>query len=297
MKIYVFVVNRPVSLEISRQFHAIYFRHQDRPWRKHILDRFVRYCCATFSILKYLYFSVGTLFGLCPLIIGIVLQERLLPFGFFLPYFDHTTNPGFEINYVFSMLMVYLAVHGLAASETYFVQNIILGIGHMQMMLEMLNELNEQLGRVEMRRSFKLDSEIEMKIKEVIFEHQEHMKFMKVFEELFSNHSLFMVGSASLVIVICLVVLVKIFWVIGLFMMAMMFWQILFICALGTAFETSCWQFTERLYTIDWHLMLPRHRKYWRMVIQIAQRPHLNTMGGVMPSNLNTFMLVSDTYT
>lgn len=121
-------------------------------------------------------------------------------------------------------------------------------------------------------------------------------RFMRLFEKIFSAHSFVMVGCASLVMVVCLFVLVQHFWAVGLFMIGMVLVQILFICVMGTVFETSCERFGLKLYLINWHLLSPKHRQHLRLVMQMAQTPPLNTMGGVLPSNLNSFMLVRITY-
>lgn len=117
-------------------------------------------------------------------------------------------------------------------------------------------------------------------------------RFTRTFGVIFSSLSLIVVGCASAVIVMCLVVLVKEFWVLGFVLIAMVLWQIIFVCAMGTAFESSCLWFSEGLYTMDWFLLAPKHRKYWRMLIQMAHRPHLVTLGSVWTANLNMFMVV-----
>lgn len=119
-------------------------------------------------------------------------------------------------------------------------------------------------------------------------------RFTRKFGVIFSSLSLIVVGCASAVIVMCLVVLVKQFWVLGFVLIAMVLWQIIFVCAMGTAFESSCLQFSEGLYTMDWFLLAPKHRKYWRMLIQMAHRPHLVTLGSVWTANLNMFMVVRE---
>lgn len=101
-----------------------------------------------------------------------------------------------------------------------------------------------------------------------------------------------MVVSASLMVVVCLVVLVKQFWLLGLVMIALGLSQILFICALGTVFESSCTLFLEKTCQIDWYLMSPSCRKNWVLIMRLAQTPNLNTMGGLHLSNLNSFLMV-----
>lgn len=102
-----------------------------------------------------------------------------------------------------------------------------------------------------------------------------------------------MVGSASLMILVCLVVLVKQFWLLGLLFCVLGIYQILFVCAIGTAYEASCTGFLDKLYLSHWYLLSPNQRKQWWLIMQIAQRPKLNTMGGMHPSNLNSFLIVS----
>lgn len=105
-------------------------------------------------------------------------------------------------------------------------------------------------------------------------------------------HNLIMVGAASLIIIACLVVLVERLWIVGLLMISMALWQILFICAMGTIFEESSMRFTENIYSIDWHLLTGRQRMYLRLILQMAQKPHLNSIGGCWLANLNAFMMV-----
>lgn len=110
---------------------------------------------------------------------------------------------------------------------------------------------------------------------------------------IFSSNSLVVVGTASLMIVTCLALLVQQFWLLGIVMIAMALWQILFICFLGTAFESSCEQLAIKTYSVDWYLFTPRLRKHWFLIFRMTQSPILNTIGDVWPSNLNNFIMVS----
>lgn len=177
MKIYVFLFRRPKILQLSNKFHAIYLRNSGDPRRKLTLDRFVSYTTRAYTVLRNLYAVVAALIGFCPLIAGILLEKRILPFGLFLPFMDHKRSPGFEMNYAYSLLMITLGIPGLAASETYFVIHVILGIAHLTMMIAMLDELNEVLQKKNLIRwDYQIEMEIERRIKDVINEHQDHFK-------------------------------------------------------------------------------------------------------------------------
>ena len=101
-----------------------------------------------------------------------------------------------------------------------------------------------------------------------------------------------MVSSASFMIVICLVVLVKDFWLIGFVMMLIAVLQILFICIMGALFEASSCSFSDHIYRVKWYLLRPKERRHLNLMQQLAFFPHLNTMGGLCNSNLNSFMVV-----
>lgn len=116
---------------------------------------------------------------------------------------------------------------------------------------------------------------------------------MKLFEDIFSTHSLVIVVTASMLIIVCLVVLVGSFWAFGPLVIAVALWQILIICTMGSAFQTSCEKFSEKLYAIEWHRLSPRNRTFLVILMQMAQHPRLHTIGGIMESNLSSFMLVS----
>lgn len=177
MKIYVYLFRRPEILQLSHKFHAIYLRSSGDPKRKLILDRFVSYTTRAYFLIRNLYIFVAALIGFCPLIAGILLERRILPFGLFLPFIDHKSSPGYEINYAYLIWTITLCIPGLAASEAYFVMLVILGIGHLTMMIGMLDELNGVLKLKNSTRGvYQLEMEVERRIKDIILEHQDHYK-------------------------------------------------------------------------------------------------------------------------
>lgn len=178
MKIYVFIDHRIRILELTHHFHEIYRRNVDHFHRKLILDRYVRYSWTAFRAIKLLNFSAGFLLSAAPLPMSYLARERVLPFGFFLPVLDHTRSPGFEINYLYMLLLIYLAVHGLAASDGYFVLHIFLSMGHLSMMTNMVEDLNTLLQEKNYHKTGILEEKIEMRIKGIIFEHQEHFRWL-----------------------------------------------------------------------------------------------------------------------
>lgn len=289
VKIPMFLVNSEKFIQLTNKFHELYLRNKDHPRRKHALDKYLKYSWISYKVMVCLYYLAGVLLSTVPLIIGYLIGARVLPFGIFLPYVDHTSSPGFEINYAFSVYMCYLAMRGWIASESYIVLHIFLGMGHLNMIEVLIDDLNEQLNS-----TINLtEQKIQGHIREIIFEHQKLLAFSKSFESMFSFHTLVMVLSASFMIVACMLVLVKQMWLLGLVLISLGVLQILLICLMGTFFEQRCLSLSEKLYMTDWYLFSPKLRKDWYLIMQMASNPTMYTMGGVLPSNLSTFMMVS----
>lgn len=106
-------------------------------------------------------------------------------------------------------------------------------------------------------------------------------------------HSVVVVSTAAAALVICLVVLVKENWYFGLFLIGVAFYEMFQIFLLGTFYEITCMEFVRKLYGIQWNKLSPPNRGILRVILQMAQLPNLSTLGGIAPSNLNTFLQVS----
>lgn len=236
--------------------------------------------------------AAGIVLCVCPFVVGVLLDQKFLPNATHMPLLDHSKSPGYEINYCFACYVIYLALTGLCATESYFVFHVVLSIGHLKMLQEMLSDLNDVIGSKDQNQK---EERFKGKMTEFLFEHQEHFRLTRSFGELFSMHNFVMVVGASVIIVCSLVILVDEFWLLGFVMVFIGFWQILFITLLGTAYETSCEEFEKSTYSVNWYLLAPKQRKAWRLVIQMSQNPRSIPIGRIWKANLNSFIKVRGT--
>lgn len=116
---------------------------------------------------------------------------------------------------------------------------------------------------------------------------------MTYMDRLLKIHSIVIVGTASAVIVICLLVLVNERWIFGIFLIGVALFEMFQTFVIGTFYEIACDEFTAELYAIEWNGLSPKHRTMLRTVLQLSQSPKLTTLGGLFPNNLNTFLKVS----
>lgn len=107
-----------------------------------------------------------------------------------------------------------------------------------------------------------------------------------------SLHSLVTVGTAVIDILCAVVVLVKQFWLVGFAIILVSIYQIGFICTMGATFESRCDRFEQRLNSFKWNnLRVPQQKKFI-LVLQMAQRPKLLSIGNIADANFNTFLKV-----
>lgn len=179
MKIYMFVYHRRTQiLQLSNSFHAIYHRNMEHQQRREILDRFVGLSRFSWIVIRNLYLTICPLIGLSPLVVGFLLQRRILPFGLIVPFVDPSSYSGTIVNYIYNLIFIFISTPGLAASEAFYVMHVALGVGHLHMMMGMLRDLQELLQKKQQdaRGDVELEKLIEVRLKELIYEHQDHFR-------------------------------------------------------------------------------------------------------------------------
>lgn len=178
VKLHFFLGRRDDVLHLSRHFHEIYLRNRKYPDRKAALDKFLDYSSKMYNGMKLVFYMSGSVLALGPIIISIYTRERVLPLGIFLPYLDYTTFPGYEVNYILIMYLLYLLINGLTSSETYFVLHVFLEMGLLNMLRCLFVELNGLIQEKALRdkKDSALDDQIERKIKEILFEQHENLR-------------------------------------------------------------------------------------------------------------------------
>lgn len=162
-------------LEMSRLIHLIYDRNIESPSCKRIIDKHVDYCWRTFRVVRSLYSTACLIIIVPGLLCRIFTTDiRIHPLESFLPYFDPTTSPGFEFNFILHLFLIYLAWAGFCFTDTYFISLLIIARGHLKMMIQMLHELNGVLLAPEQQPPDHADHE--RRLKRICQEHQFHLQ-------------------------------------------------------------------------------------------------------------------------
>lgn len=175
IKIQVFLGYRTSFVRMTAEFQRTYLRSMKQPKRRELLDKFVGYSGFAYKVMRCIYYTAGFVFIAGPLV-ALLLGVRISTAACFLPLLDHKSSPGFEINYVFQSILFYLTTHGLSSSDSSFVVHLLLGMGHLRVIQGMVDDLNELLRNAVPERDALLQEKIEAHIKEIVFEHVEHLR-------------------------------------------------------------------------------------------------------------------------
>ncbi|XP_063709338.1 odorant receptor 7a-like [Culicoides brevitarsis] len=214
-----------------------------------------------------------------------------LTFGFFIPGIDGSTKNGFWVNYFYQNMQIFLtlpALIGFLHAQLLFTLCACFQID--QIMIK-LKKIDEQLSTVEdpCRETFRK----KVKFSEILKLHQNLIKFLTNFENIYN----FELGNSmffySVMLVITLFVCAKEVWIIGYLSVLINSYLLMIPCLYGVAVEIKSDQLINAIYDIQWYLLSENEKKLMIVFLQAAQNPKLLTYGGLLPLNLETFTKVS----
>ena len=119
IKIYLQTAMRDNILTIN-QIIIDFYKYITEKYPKYInhLHKKQKICILLINIMRKLFIAFGFILGLYPFAIMIYTKHLQLPFGFILPGINYTTHPGFEINYLYHLIQIYLVVLGLTGADS-----------------------------------------------------------------------------------------------------------------------------------------------------------------------------------
>jgi hypothetical protein len=183
-----------------------------------------------------------------PILIKILTNELVLPFGFELPFFDPATTSGYAINYIFTIQIAYFAYIGFSGAESYNATSIIPVFGAYQLLIEMLEKLkkfNNEKDEEEMkeRKDF---------LHEIIQTHQDLLDLIDDLENYFKFPHFICLEAIIIQCVASLFALITIGWYVDLVVVIMCICEIFMMCIFGAILEIMKEKFREKISEINW---------------------------------------------
>lgn len=174
MKIYSFIITRQRVVDLYEINHR-YYQHmmgQSIAVKRVLCDNAsLIYIVIKVTVLVYLLLVITAMS--IPGLSSIFLADRILPFGFVMPFIDANTLAGYYANYGIQLIMAIYYWIITVGSDITTIYNLLTAYGQLDVLMTITEELNEQLERNE-----SLDT-IRDKIVEIIRQYQHHRTYLK----------------------------------------------------------------------------------------------------------------------
>uniref|UniRef100_A0A240SXN8 Odorant receptor n=1 Tax=Lutzomyia longipalpis TaxID=7200 RepID=A0A240SXN8_LUTLO len=219
---------------------------------------------------KYIFLMyVGTVIGatVCSLIVTAATNSKALPFGAVLPLIDYESDLGYAMNYCYFTVLTVYGAYGLFASDYLILTCMTIACAQVDTIAVTCEDLSQYLEIFGAEN----DEEVTDLMKTIIKTHQMHIRFMKLLHRRFSLHSFVIIVSSMICIAIASFVLIKAFWINGILMIVLFFWQLVTVFSAGGVYMARVEDVQMKINTTSWHLLPVRKQKMFLCIIQNFQ--------------------------
>uniref|UniRef100_A0A6E8W0K5 Odorant receptor n=1 Tax=Anopheles coluzzii TaxID=1518534 RepID=A0A6E8W0K5_ANOCL len=289
MKIYSFIITRQRVVDLYEINHR-YYQHmmgQSIAVKRVLCDNAsLIYIVIKVTVLVYLLLVITAMS--IPGLSSIFLADRILPFGFVMPFIDANTLAGYYANYGIQLIMAIYYWIITVGSDITTIYNLLTAYGQLDVLMTITEELNEQLERNE-----SLDT-IQDKIVEIIRQYQHHRTYLKQLVDFLNPYHFVTLISTVPTMVISVLGLVLLDWYPGAAIVFLGSVQIFYICFLGTSLELKVGvtdALTLKIGAIHWDKLSVRDMKFMKMVLMMSQKPKM-LMAATLPLNITAFLQI-----
>ncbi|XP_058463385.1 odorant receptor 67d-like [Malaya genurostris] len=212
--------------------------------------------------------------------------EKILPFGFYVPYVNHDTWSGYLLNYVVHIIATSYAFSASYGGDGVCIILLMSSFIQIDLLIASLKEVNQQL-----EANGKDVGEL---LKKIIQRHQEHLKFFRNAEDTLCSNFLLTFSSLATVLVLSFYAVLVLSWYQGYVFIGFVSYQLLFCCFMGTVQEMKNEQLEREIYNFTWYKLPISQQKSLLLMLQRAQNPiPLTLIFGYV--NMPTFLQIYKT--
>ncbi|XP_053688931.1 odorant receptor 67d-like [Sabethes cyaneus] len=284
-KLAIFAINRKELLWMH-EYNISLFKEECNPRTKSMLMRNIFLLSVILKVMLISYAFTSFSLDFAPLLYLLKTGEKLLPFGFYMPYLDHKSWGGYIINYMVHILMTVYVSSGDMGPDCFYMTMLMNSFTQIDLLIDSLKEMNEKIEQ-------NCDDIVPI-FEKIVKRHQEHLQYLRTVENVFRFFYFITFVSLSLVLVTSLFAVVMLSWYQGYVFIAFVSYQMFFGCFLGTILEWKNEQLQREIYNILWYKLENSQQMLLRFMLLSAQDSITLT---VIFGNLNipTFLQVYKT--
>ncbi|XP_050067336.1 odorant receptor 67d-like [Anopheles maculipalpis] len=286
MKIYSFIITRQRVVDLYESNHRYYqeMTSQSNAVKRVSCDNAsLIYIIIKGTVLVYLLLVIATM--AIPGVSSIFLADRILPFGFVMPFIEGDTLTCYVWNYFFQVVMATFYWIITVGTDVTTIYNLITAYGQLDVLMTIIGELDELLERDE------CPQKIRDKIIEIVRQHQHHRSYLQQLVDFLNPYHFVTLGSTVPTMVISVLGLVLLDWYPGAAIVFLGSVQIFYICFLGTSLEIKTDALTLKVGAIHWNKLSIRDMKYMNFVLAMTQKPKMLAVT-TLPLNITAFLKI-----
>ncbi|XP_063707898.1 odorant receptor 67d-like, partial [Culicoides brevitarsis] len=223
------------------------------------------------------------------MLIFIISGHLQIVYPLYLPYFDHTTHPGFEIHVIVHAIPIVLFLDILTPLVGTVLIIIVMNCARIDILCERLKILSAML-EDEKNDPKNNKSEITELLKEIFDDHNGLLTYTDNCEELFSFQHLTDHFSGAAQVCLALYGIIMYSWYLGVALIVMMTFMLFTINVLGTIIEVKFDKLLDEIWNVPWYLLDIKNRKSYHFFLSHSQKTDRLSVGGRVPLSLNTFV-------
>ncbi|EDS30726.1 conserved hypothetical protein [Culex quinquefasciatus] len=268
------------------QYNKELFRKECNPTVRKMLMDSVFLLSVIVKTMLVCYVSTSILLDVAPLLFSIQTGEKILPFGFYIPFLDRNEWFGYFCNYAMHVCnTVYVSSEDMGPDCIYMIM-MMCAFTQIDLLKESLTEFNQKIEENE--------DDLDAFFGEIIRHHRDHLEYLQTIEKVFQLNFLITFVSLSTVLVMSLFAVVTLSWYQGYVFVAFISYELFFGSFLGTMLEIKKEQLQQAIYAISWYKLSSENQKSLRFMLHASQESVSLTLI-FAPLNMPTFLQVYKT--
>uniref|UniRef100_A0A3F2ZDG8 Odorant receptor n=1 Tax=Lutzomyia longipalpis TaxID=7200 RepID=A0A3F2ZDG8_LUTLO len=286
-RLYSFKFRWMKARELSDEFSVAFERMSKSPHIRRNFEEYLVFCEKFLQAVKWVLFGCGYSLLYSSIFIFLWTGEKLLPYEFYIPFFDHTTITGYLEIYAYQAIISKLSLDILVCSVQHFYCHIFLGIGHLKVLEQHFGDLNEVIVEESLQQDRQAIREI---LKKIVIEHQSHRKIMRSFNDFCSIQTLIGIICDMFTLIISIFLTMSTNWIQGIGIILGTCSDILASNFMGSLFVIGCESFEKIIYNCKWYCLSADLQTDLYIILHAAQHPVRPSIGGFMALELQTFL-------
>ncbi|XP_039431343.1 putative odorant receptor 83c [Culex pipiens pallens] len=280
MKMITFLVYRKELIWTQEYTQRIY--QEESHTHKQVLMGQVSLLNVMTKIIIASYIYLGFLLAMGPFLYSLMAGKKALSFGFWIPYLDRFSWPGYLCNVVMQVIM------------TLFICSENLGADVLHFMTMMSSRTQVDMLMIKLRSIKSSDLDMRDKLKEIIIRHQEHLEFVATVEMIYRSFFFVIFSTLGATLCLSLYAVATLGWVAGCIPCMFIIYEMFVYCFLATILETKEDELQQEIYKVPWYQLSISDQKSLRIVLGATQQPVCLTLI-FYPLSMPTFVDVMKT--